>query len=592
METALTRPAIGTFVLVTGDSDFSAVARKLRSYGKYVVGIGLRDATSEVLVRSCDEFILYDKLVEIDEVINNQNLEHARKLLVAAMRLLTAEYPGDVIPAAEIKQQLLRLAPDFDEKILGHSKFSSFLRSQRDLVTISELETGPAASLIPALKRGQLDHALSYQTALNTAGFRLVKAQVRQEILHDLYQLLSEQPLTFTLDEAVLQLKAQYDEGNILRSRDDIYETAKLVKQANVIDPEPESWELDTLSIRSGLTPQSFVDRCESVYVAVLLGKHLPIDDDSLSSLLFGTVDHRDRIRMLVAIAEQAEGHAVAQEPVTANWPWPVRLTRIPELQFVLEDISSWQLHEEPSLEKSQEYNNQGLQIRTTDFESARLNFLQAAKMLSELVKRREPGASQMDLEWYVASYCATAAGAHFSRREYAEAYRHYLAFFALVKESEPVWDRVRRLVPPMLSFFFTIAPNESHALLKVSPGRTHPARLAVLLYNHEQKAVRERWTEMARELARVNPALVRGLIQRIQFLEDDETVPGAHETRLALARMLDSSTSLKRTPGQLADDTTKTNQDEEFSSSYDGGSGYPAHAGNGRSTSSPVRRR
>ena len=58
IEAALTNKALRTFVLVTGDSDFTAVARKLRSYGHRVVGIGLRDATSDLLVRSCDEFVI------------------------------------------------------------------------------------------------------------------------------------------------------------------------------------------------------------------------------------------------------------------------------------------------------------------------------------------------------------------------------------------------------------------------------------------------------------------------------------------------------------------------------------------------------
>jgi hypothetical protein len=57
LETVFIHPGIDVFVLATGDSDFSAVARKLREYGRLVVGIGLRQATSEVLVNACDHLV-------------------------------------------------------------------------------------------------------------------------------------------------------------------------------------------------------------------------------------------------------------------------------------------------------------------------------------------------------------------------------------------------------------------------------------------------------------------------------------------------------------------------------------------------------
>ena len=58
IETALTNPNISTFVLVTGDSDFTAVARSGPGYGRRAIVLGLRDATSELLVRSCEQFIV------------------------------------------------------------------------------------------------------------------------------------------------------------------------------------------------------------------------------------------------------------------------------------------------------------------------------------------------------------------------------------------------------------------------------------------------------------------------------------------------------------------------------------------------------
>ena len=179
------------------------------------------------------------------------------------------------------------------------------------------------------------------------------------------------------------------------------------------------------------------------------------------------------------------------------------------------------------------------MELRIADFERARVYFLKAAKMMYLLLLDKQPGASLMDMEWYLASYCAATAGAHFSRHSYPRAILYYQAFFAIVKETEPVWDRVRKLVPPMLSFYFTIAPNEYNDLLKVAPGRTHPARLCVLLHNHRSEAVRRRWLELAREIVRINPTLLRGIIQRLAFLEDEDQLSGSRATRDTLTRLL-----------------------------------------------------
>ena len=65
IDIAIARRHIGTFVLITGDSDFLPLARKLREYGRRVVGIGARCSTASRLVNVCDEFIMYDEAVEM-----------------------------------------------------------------------------------------------------------------------------------------------------------------------------------------------------------------------------------------------------------------------------------------------------------------------------------------------------------------------------------------------------------------------------------------------------------------------------------------------------------------------------------------------
>src|SRR5579862_7963403 len=62
LELVFTRPEIGTYILLSGDSDFSTLVIKLKEYGKYVIGVGIRESSSDLLVMNCDEYYSYNEL--------------------------------------------------------------------------------------------------------------------------------------------------------------------------------------------------------------------------------------------------------------------------------------------------------------------------------------------------------------------------------------------------------------------------------------------------------------------------------------------------------------------------------------------------
>ena len=66
LELSFEKPHIDSFALVTGDSDFTPLVAKLRESDKHVIGIGVKDSASKLLVMSCDEFIYYDELTSVD----------------------------------------------------------------------------------------------------------------------------------------------------------------------------------------------------------------------------------------------------------------------------------------------------------------------------------------------------------------------------------------------------------------------------------------------------------------------------------------------------------------------------------------------
>jgi uncharacterized protein (TIGR00288 family) len=67
LDLCYTKSHVDTFVLVTGDSDFSPLVSKLRENNKLVIGVGVKASTSDLLIRNCDEFIFYDDLVRSTE---------------------------------------------------------------------------------------------------------------------------------------------------------------------------------------------------------------------------------------------------------------------------------------------------------------------------------------------------------------------------------------------------------------------------------------------------------------------------------------------------------------------------------------------
>ncbi len=143
MELVFTRPEIGTFILLSGDSDFASLVTKLKEYGKYVIGVGIRESSSDLLVMNCDEYYSYNALAGLvksgeEEVVKRDPWELVSEAITRMKR------NGDVMRADRLKQVMQQLDSSFDEKNLGMSKFSRFVTeaAQRNLLTLTKLENG------------------------------------------------------------------------------------------------------------------------------------------------------------------------------------------------------------------------------------------------------------------------------------------------------------------------------------------------------------------------------------------------------------------------------------------------------------------
>ncbi len=142
MELVFIRPEIGTFILLTGDSDFSSLVLKLKEYGKYVIGIGLQESTSDILVQNCDEYYSYAGLTGLSKTTGGDAVPNAWDCVEEAVQRMVAR--GDVMRSDRLKQVMMDLSPEFDERGLGFKSFTRFLKeaANKGLLEIRRGEHG------------------------------------------------------------------------------------------------------------------------------------------------------------------------------------------------------------------------------------------------------------------------------------------------------------------------------------------------------------------------------------------------------------------------------------------------------------------
>ncbi|HET9391306.1 MAG TPA: NYN domain-containing protein [Steroidobacteraceae bacterium] len=169
LDLCYTKTHVDSFVIISGDSDFSPLVSKLRENNKDVIGVGVKNSTSDLLIANCDEFIYYDDLVreqprarrsrrktpagepapsgESARAAETRESEHrdedrqqeAFDLVLATLDALVSERGAeDKIWGSMVKQALKRRRPGFNESYYGFRSFNKLLEeaAQRRLITL------------------------------------------------------------------------------------------------------------------------------------------------------------------------------------------------------------------------------------------------------------------------------------------------------------------------------------------------------------------------------------------------------------------------------------------------------------------------
>jgi uncharacterized protein (TIGR00288 family) len=188
MDLAYSKEHINTFVVVSGDSDFSPLVSKLKELGKHVIGLGMHDSTSDLLRDNCDEFIYYEDLgadetlpPEIDRQLP-ESKQKAFALLLDALMALRRENK-EVLWASMIKDTIKRKKPSFNETYHHYRTFGELLEdAQRE--GLLELETDKRSRTYVVTRFGQemqapREAAHAAEVAATEAGSMIVSQAVQ-----------------------------------------------------------------------------------------------------------------------------------------------------------------------------------------------------------------------------------------------------------------------------------------------------------------------------------------------------------------------------------------------------------------------------
>jgi uncharacterized LabA/DUF88 family protein len=190
MDMSFQKEHITCFVVASGDSDFSPLVSKLKENNKYVIGLGVKNSTSDLLIENCDEFIFYEDLVRAQQrplpVIANvpEKVQECFALLVDSVLALQRENK-EVLWGSMVKETMKRKKPSFNETYYGFRTFSHLLEdAQRKGIVTLRRDQRSGSYIIEDLGSASTAAGAPRGEAASPAGPRLVEPTSAASVTH------------------------------------------------------------------------------------------------------------------------------------------------------------------------------------------------------------------------------------------------------------------------------------------------------------------------------------------------------------------------------------------------------------------------
>lgn len=300
MDTLVDGHQYNTYVLITGDRDFTPLVQSLRKRGKRVLGFGVKHTASRSFVALCDEYIFYEELVPQPELKEADVVDLLQKALDSLL------VDGQTrVRASILKEQMITLSRGaFDHAKLGSSSFRKFLAHYPDLI-----EEEQEDSTIYVRYRAkepvapQLDVAAHYRSQLKRNRTRIVPAATRFVILKGIIQCLQEQG-EVRWRQVIDTLAEEYKEKDKSISKNMINAVLLVARQGQVVHTL-KGKSLATAPVQLQLTGdaifQEAVVRTDAVYLRAILELPEPFDLREAAVAIYDSPKYENYLQLVMS---------------------------------------------------------------------------------------------------------------------------------------------------------------------------------------------------------------------------------------------------------------------------------------------------
>ncbi|HEX6386245.1 MAG TPA: NYN domain-containing protein [Anaerolineae bacterium] len=302
MDTLIDGHQYSTYVLITGDRDFTPLVQSLRKRGKQVIGVGIKHTASRSFVSLCDHYIFYEDLIPKPKLTDAQ----VEYLLAQALDDLLED--GGRVRASVLRQRMSELSKgNFDQSPYAEESFSKFLARYPHLVEVEQVKT--TVYVRRAAQQPVRELYLRYRTALKKQKLRVVAADKRFVILKDLIACLKEQS-EVRWRELIDMLAEKYRSADKGISKNEINAVMLLARRAQVLRTL-KGRSLSTapvlLELKGDKLFQEAVIRCDASYVEEILASSEPFDVAEAALALYDTEKYTPYLQKVIKTLPRLE---------------------------------------------------------------------------------------------------------------------------------------------------------------------------------------------------------------------------------------------------------------------------------------------
>lgn len=297
MDTLIDGHQYSTYVLMTGDRDFTPLVQSLRKRGKRVVGVGVKHTASRSFVGLCDEYLFYEDLLPTPGLTDDE----VDGLLVKALEDLLDD-DTERVRASVLKQRMVELSKGaFSQTHFGNGSFSKFLARYPQLVIVEREDTTTYIRRHIVEPETAVLHE-QYRSGLKKLRFRIIPAADRLVILKDLIQTLDEEGQLRW--RQVIDMMAQKYSADGKEISKNMINAVMLVARQGQIIRTLKGKSLATAPVLLMLEgPKRFqeaVVRCDATYLRQILELPEPFDLTEAALALYDSVKYTAYLEMVM----------------------------------------------------------------------------------------------------------------------------------------------------------------------------------------------------------------------------------------------------------------------------------------------------